>query len=249
MKRRVTRKGLSASSRNPAEAAAGAPAMTGNGTRRREFPLWGRRAFPQAAISFSAAATCFLLLAGRASAQTPVPFGTGASSKAQVDPGKFPDLIVEVTQTGKGVPTAYTVRNVGTAEAGPSILKIAVALLPLDPESKGRLTINPINLNELCKPPLQSLITKIDPIQPGNSKTFYPQGLFPALTSLAALTGVQRKQRPSQPEFSYLVPCELEAVCVFRAKVTADDAGWVKEGPKEENEKNNSVTVYVERKT
>jgi len=190
-----------------------------------------------------------LLAASRGSAQTPVPFGTGVSSKALVDPGKFPDLIVEVTQTGKGVPTAYKVRNVGTAEAGPSILKIAVALLPLDSESKGRLTLRPINLNELCKPPLQSLITKIDPIQPGDSKTFYPQGLFPALTSLFALTGVQRKQRPSQPEFSYLVPCELEAVCVFRVKVTADDAGWVKEGPKDENEKNNSVTVYVERKT
>jgi hypothetical protein len=203
------------------------------------------------AIRFSAAAACFLLLAGRAAAQTPVPFGTGASSKAQLDPssGKFPDLIVEVTQAGKGVPTAYKVRNVGTAQAGPSILKIAVALLPLDSESKGRLTLKPINLNELCKPPLQSLITKIDPIQPGESKTFYPQGLFPALKSLSALIGEQRRQWPAQPEFSYLVPCELEAVCVFRVKVTADDAGWVKEGPKEESEKNNSVTVYVERKT
>lgn len=175
------------------------------------------------------------------------------------------DLIVEIQQSGKGVPTSYRVKNVGTCEAGASILRVSVTLKPLDPNAASQwggahaksagtgssgtgvgVVTPPVDLSA-CKAPAQDFIEPIGALKPGESKPVPAPGLFPQLPKLG---GFNRPKVPPTPQYSFIEwpDCSPTVTCVFEVKAKADDTNDVAEGPGPLKEANNTGKVIVERK-
>lgn len=151
-----------------------------------------------------------------------IPLALAGSPAAAQLPGAAkpgPDLVVDAQQTAHEIPSAWTVRNAGKGDAGPSILKILVKLRPPEPPAAGGAPP--------CAAPGKDFIQLIPALRAGEARTVTAASLFPPP---APLPQALRGRGPF--------------VCVYDVRAVAD----ANDDVKETNEANNEAARTVERR-
>lgn len=153
--------------------------------------------------------------------------GPPATAQLPGPPKAGADLVAEVRQAGREIPSDWVVRNAGKGEAGPSILKIFVKLRPFDAAAAAAFASAGADAASLCRTPGRDFIELIPALKAGEARTAAAASLFPPL---APLPQALRNAGPF--------------VCVFDVRAVAD----ANDDVRETDEKNNAALRTVERR-
>lgn len=167
----------------------------------------------------------------------------------------FPDLTVTIDGSGGGLPSSFTVRNVGSADSKLSVLKVAATFIPLDlgggsaggcaPEltqeqcaalatlaTIGSLGSGiPADTKTACGEPFKEFLEAIPVLRPGESKTFTRSAGPSRITlNFSKILG--------SPQATHVKKCPPTLVCAWDIVAKADASG----DNQELNEANNTAT-------
>ena len=212
-----------------------------------------------------AVAACALLLASAGLApadQKPVspssPATPSRSSLPVAGLPQKPDLVVSFEGSGPGLPTGFTVKNVGTVDSKLSVLKVTATLaLPAGSPGggggsgncpagwspgqcdaigsllsglSGAVTIE--KMKTVCGNPFADVLEAVPVLKPGESKSF-ARDTGPYSISLAGFL-----RQPVSTQATHVKPCSPTLVCAWDVKAVADASN----DNDERNESNNTAT-------
>ena len=211
-----------------------------------------------------AVAACALLLASAGLApadQKPVspssPATLSRSSLPVAGLPQKPDLVVGFEGSGPGLPTGFTVKNVGSVDSKLSVLKVtAILALPAGSPGggggsgncpaawsqaqrdafsslfgglTGAVTVE--KMKTACGVPFPEIVEAVPVLKPGESKSFARDtGPFRIL-----LSGLQQ---PGSTQATHVKPCSPTLVCAWDVKALADASN----DNDERSESNNTAT-------
>ena len=216
-----------------------------------------------------AAALCALLLSPEAPAADPKPTPTPSSASGlpihanAAAPLQKPDLVVTFEGPGPGLPTGFTVKNIGNADAKASILKVTATLVPPDAASAaaglatcpsymtpeqceamlgfaglglGLGGVSVVNVTKACGNPFPEFLEAVPPLKPGESKTF-TRNTGPSHVTLSL------SPQAVSPQATHVKKCPSTLVCAWDVKAVADAVN----DNDEANEHNNTATRFAQR--
>lgn len=184
---------------------------------------------------------------GTAVRVTPVPLVTAVI--------KSPDLVVTMAP-GRPFPTSFTVKNVGTAEAGISVLRVTATLLPFEGEPPGpscsgpfsmlcafrrqadTVYFRPDQLRAACGEPFPEFLEAVPALRAGEVRSFSRD-----MTRFGNLTMRLNATLGPQPG-SHVKHGVTTLVCAFDVTSSADTSNQVSEIREDNNVK--TLRVYRE---
>ena len=173
-----------------------------------------------------------------------------------------PDLVVSFEGGGPGLPTGFTVKNVGNGDSKLSVLKVSATLVPPEAAAGGGSTSCPPGwtpaqcaavaafasflggqgggaspaavekMTNACGNPFPEFLEAVPVLKPGESKTFKRD----TGAYQVAITGVFAQ--PASPQITHIKPCSPTLVCAWDVKAVADASN----DNDERNEQNNTST-------
>lgn len=166
-----------------------------------------------------------------------------------------PDLVVSFVGGGPGLPTGFTVKNVGNADSKLSVLKVAATLVPPEtPPPSGSVDCTVLwtpeqcaavkailagltgpsaeKITKACGNPFPEFLEAVPVLKPGESKTFMRN----AGGYQVAITGVL-SQTMAAPQATHVKQCSPTLVCAWDVKAVADASN----DNDERNEGNNTA--------
>ena len=158
-----------------------------------------------------------------------------AAAQPQAKPGSLvptrPDLVVTIEGSGPSFPTRFTVKNIGTADSKPSILKVSAVFVPADVNFNDG-SFGSFDPKKVCGEPFGEVVEIVPALKPGDSHTIARE------VGPSSLLVKSVFKKASSTQVTHLSDCVPALVCAFDVVAKADASN----DNEELNEANNTAT-------